>query len=66
MDKLLGLNANEVNRLTVAVGKLLVKKAEQSAEVDTLLKTYNEKNPDVIRAKKKLSVIENALKDLML
>jgi hypothetical protein len=66
IDKLLALNPNEVNRLTVAVGKLLVKKAEQSSEIESLFKTYNEKHPDVIRAKKRLSVIENALKDLML
>jgi uncharacterized protein involved in exopolysaccharide biosynthesis len=66
IDKLLALNPNEVNRLTVAVGKLLVKKAEQTSEIESLFKTYNEKHPDVIRAKKRLSVIENALKDLML
>jgi hypothetical protein len=63
---LLALNPNEVNRLSVAVGKLLVKKAEQSSEIESLFKAYNEKHPDVIRAKKKLSIIENALKDLML
>jgi Skp family chaperone for outer membrane proteins len=64
LDKLLALNSSEVNRLTVAVGKLIVGKVEEESEFNLLLQTYNDKHPDVIRAKKRVEIFEKAIKEL--
>lgn len=64
LDKLLALNPSEVSRLTVAVGKLIVGKVEEESELNLLLQTLNEKNPDVIRAKKRVEIFEKAIKEL--
>jgi HEPN domain-containing protein len=52
-------------RLTLALGKLMVRKAELETEMWKLLETMQPAHPDVKRAKKKIDIYEAAIKDVL-
>lgn len=52
-------------RLSAALGKLMIKKAEMQAELVRLLETLQPAHPDVKRAKRKLDIFEAAIKDIL-
>lgn len=53
--------AEQSGKLTLALGKLLVKRAELSTDLWVLLKTYKEEHPDVKRAKRRVEIYSNAI-----
>ena len=65
LERLTGVNPAEAGKLTLALGKLLVRKAELDTDVWSLRKTYNDDYPEVKRAKKKIEIFENAIREIM-
>lgn len=65
VERLLTLKLADSGKLTLALGKLLVKKAELETDLWELLKTYKEQHPEVKRAKRKVEIYENAVKDIL-
>jgi hypothetical protein len=65
LDKLLKLDASQMPKLTLALGKLLVRKIELQSDLSALLENYKEDNPEVLRAKKKLEIFEKAIAEIM-
>ena len=63
--RLLNIRAADAGKLTVALGKLLVRKVEFEVELWTLRKTFQEAHPDVRRAKKKADIYEAAVKEIL-
>lgn len=63
--RLLNIRAADTGKLTVALGKLLVRKVELEVELWTLRKTFQEVHPDVRRAKKKADIYEAAVKEIL-
>jgi len=61
----LNIRAADAGKLTVALGKLLVRKVEFEVELWTLRKTFQEAHPDVRRAKKKADIYEAAVKEIL-
>ncbi len=55
----------QTGKLTLALGKLLVKRAEFSTDLWVLLKTYKEEHPDVKRAKRKVEIYSNAIESIL-
>jgi uncharacterized protein involved in exopolysaccharide biosynthesis len=65
LDKLLKLDASQMPKLTLALGKLLVRKIELQSDLSSLRENYKEDNPEVVRAKKKLEIFEKAIAEIM-
>ena len=65
MDKVLAVSASEANKLTLALGKLIVRKIELETDVWNLKRQYNEDHPEVKRARRKVAVYEKAIKEIL-
>lgn len=65
MNKILSVNAAEAGKLTLALGKLIVRKAELETDWWNLQRQYNAEHPEVKRAKRKVEVFERAVKEIL-
>ncbi len=65
MDKISAVNASDASKLSLALGKLLVRKTELEVDVWNLLRQYNADHPEVKRAKRKVGVYEKAIKEIL-
>jgi uncharacterized protein involved in exopolysaccharide biosynthesis len=63
--RLMRTKPSEAARLTIALGKLLVRHASLSLEVSKLLRTYATDHPEVLRAKRRAEVYDRAIKELL-
>ncbi len=52
-------------KLTAALGKLLVRRAELATDVWSLQKKYGDEHPDVKRAKRKAEIYDNAVREIL-
>lgn len=64
-DMLLAVKAVDVDRLTLALGKLLVKRADAETALNEISKTYKEGHPDFKRAKRRVEIYDNAVQEIM-
>ena len=64
-DRIMTVKPTESGKLTLALGKLIVRKVELETELWTLLKTYKEEHPEVKRAKRKVDIFEAAIKEIL-
>jgi hypothetical protein len=65
MDKILAVNTAESGKLTLALGKLIVRKIELETDLWNLRRQYDNDHPEVKRAKRKLEVFEKAVKEIL-
>lgn len=65
MNKVLAVNVSEAGKLTLALGKLIVRKTELETDVWNLKRQYNDDHPEVKRARKKVDVFEKAIKEIL-
>jgi hypothetical protein len=65
IEKLSKLDASQMPKLTLALGKLIVKKVDLEVDVNSLLIEFDEKHPDVLRARKKLRIYEKAIAEIL-
>jgi peptidoglycan hydrolase CwlO-like protein len=65
MARLLALNASESSKLSMALGKLLVRKTELETDLWSLQKQYNNEHPDVKRAKRRVEIFDQAIKEIL-
>lgn len=65
MEKVSTVNASDAPKLSLALGKLLVRKTELEVDYWNLLKQYNADHPEVKRAKRKIEVYEKAVKEIL-
>jgi uncharacterized protein involved in exopolysaccharide biosynthesis len=63
LDKLLAVA--DVSKLSLALGKLMVRKTELAADVWNLQRQLADEHPDVKRAKRKVEVFEQAIKEIL-
>lgn len=59
------LTQTDVSKLTLSLGKLLVRKNELETELWMLQNQYNKEHPDVKRAQRKVLSFQNAIKEIM-
>ena len=65
MDKVTAVNASESGKLTLALGKLIVRKVELETDLWNLRRQYADDHPEVKRAKRKAEVYERAIKEIL-
>lgn len=65
MSKVLAVKAEDSGKLTLALGKLLVRKTEIETDLWNLLRQYNADHPEVKRAKRKVEIYERAIKEIL-
>jgi len=65
MSKLLAIKPGEASKLTLALGKLMVRKVEVETELWRLRKQYKDDHPEVKRAKKKAEIFERAVNEIL-
>ena len=65
MTKILAVNASETGKLTLALGKLIVRKTELETDLWNLRRQYNDDHPEVKRAKRKIEVFDKAIKEIL-
>ncbi len=65
LDKILAVNASESGKLTLALGKLMVRKTEIETDLWNLRRQYADDHPEVKRARRKADVYERAIKDIL-
>jgi len=65
IDRLFAVRPDDVQKLTLALGKLIVRRAELETELNRLLRTYKPDHPQAKRALKKAELYRDALKDVL-
>jgi len=65
MKKLQAVKPAEASKLTLALGKLMVRKVEVETELWRLQKQYKDDHPEVKRAKKKAEIFEKAITEIL-
>jgi uncharacterized protein involved in exopolysaccharide biosynthesis len=63
LDKLVAVE--DASKLSLALGKLMVRKTELAADVWSLRRQFADEHPDVKRAKRKVEVFEQAIKEIL-
>ena len=64
-DKITAVNASETGKLTLALGKLLVRKTELETDLWNQKRQYAEDHPEVRRARRKIEVFDKAIKEIL-
>ena len=64
-ERLQKVRPADSGRLTLALGRLIVRKVELETDVWNLLRTYKDEHPDVKRAKRKVDIYEAAIKEIL-
>ena len=65
LDVLMATKPADVSKLTLALGKLMVKKAELDTDLWSLQQGLADGHPDVKRAKRKVEIFDKAIKDIL-
>jgi hypothetical protein len=65
MDVLLAVKPADASKLTLALGRLMVRKVELDSELWALQENLADGHPDVKRAKRKVEIFENAIKEIL-
>ena len=65
LEKIFGVKPSETGKLTVALGKLLVRRAALEADLGRLSRSYNKDHPEIKRAARKLEIYDAAIKEVL-
>lgn len=64
-ERLQAAGSRGTQRLTLALGKLMVRKVELETELSRLLENLQPGHPDAKRAKRKVEIYESAIKEIL-
>lgn len=65
MNRILAVNPTDSAKLSLALGKLMLRKIELERDVWNLRKQYNDEHPDVKQALRKVALFEAAIKEIL-
>lgn len=65
LEKVFGVKPSETDKLTLALGKLIVRKAALETDLARLSRSYNKDHPEVKRAKRKVEIFEASIKEVL-
>ena len=65
LEKVYAVKPTETGKLTVALGKMLVKRASLETEVARLLRNYTNENTEVKRARRRVEIFDAAIKEIL-
>ena len=65
LEKVYGVKPTETGKLTLALGRLIVRKAALETELSRLMRSYNKDHPEVRRAKRRVEIFDDAIKEVL-
>ncbi len=65
-EKLTAVRPADSGKLTLALGKLMVRKASLDTDLARLLRNYTAEHPDVRRARKKVEIFDATIREVLL
>jgi capsule polysaccharide export protein KpsE/RkpR len=65
LEKIYAVKPTETGKLTLALGKMLVKRASLETEVTRLLRTYTNEQTEVKRARRRVEIFDAAIKEIL-
>ena len=65
IERVFGVRPTDTGKLTLALGKLLLRKAALETELARLSRSYNKDHVEVKRAKRKVEIYEAAIKEIL-
>lgn len=65
LKRLLEVKSVNAEKLSPALGKLIVEKVSLEMELWNILQQYNDEHPEVKKAKRKIEIFENAIKEIL-
>ncbi len=65
LDRLFSVKPNELSKLTLALGKMLVRKAGLATELAHAKRSYNDEHIEVKRLKRRLEAYDTAIKEIL-
>jgi len=65
MDRLLAVKPIDAGRLTVALGRLMLKKIELEKQLDVLRAQYKDEHPEVRKTRRQIETYESAIKEIL-
>ena len=65
MARILAVKPAEAGKLTLALGKLLVRQASLDTDLARLSRTYSKDHTEVMRAKRRVEIFDNAIKEIL-
>jgi hypothetical protein len=65
LEKIFGVKPSETGKLTLALGKLIVRQAALQTDHARLLRSYSKDHPEVKRAARKMEIYDAAIKEVL-
>ena len=65
MMRLIAVKPADAGKLTLALGRLMLRKVELETELNTLRLQYKDDHPDVRKLKRKIDVFESAIREIL-
>ena len=65
LEKVFAVKPTETAKLTLALGKLIVRKATLETDLARLIRSYNKDHPEVKRARRRVEIFETAIKEVL-
>lgn len=65
LEKILKVTPAESSKLTLALGKLLVRKTRLETDLWKLRQQYSDQHPEVRQAKRKIEIFEKAIREIL-
>lgn len=65
IDRLYSVKPSELSKLTLALGKMLVRKATLETDLLRMGRSYNKDHPEVKRLSRRVEIYESAIKEIL-
>lgn len=65
LEKIFGIRPTETDKLTLALGKLIVQKASLDTDLARLKRSYNKDHKEVKRAARRVEIYDAAIKEIL-
>jgi len=65
LEKIFAVKPSETDKLTLALGRLIVQKAGAETDLARLLRSYSNEHAQVKRAKRRVEIYENAVNEIL-
>ena len=65
MDRLLAVKPADAGRLSLALGRLMLKKIELEKQLDLLRAQYKDEHPEVRKTRRQIETYESAIKEIL-
>lgn len=65
LERVFGVKPSETGKLTLALGKMILRRAVLETDFQRLQRTYSLDHPEVKRAKRRVEVFDSAIKEIL-